>query len=48
VALSSCNANYVAATAAACQGMRLYWLLEDLICKNYNSTTILIDNQSAI
>jgi hypothetical protein len=48
VALSSCEAEYVAAKAAACQGVWLQRLLEDLMEKSYSTTTILIDNKSAI
>lgn len=48
VALSSCEAEYVAATTVACQGVWLCRLMEDLIRKEYSSTTIFIDNKSAI
>jgi hypothetical protein len=48
VALSSCEAEYVAATTAACQGVWLQRLMEDLLKKRCGTTTILIDNQSAI
>jgi hypothetical protein len=48
VALSSCEAEYVAATTAACQGVWLQRLMEDLVERSLGTTTILIDNKSAI
>ena len=48
VALSSCEAEYIAATSAACQAMWLRRLLEDMIGKQSDTTTIYIDNKSAI
>jgi hypothetical protein len=48
VALSSCEAEYVAASTAACQGVWLQRLLRDLVKKNYGTMTIFIDNKSAI
>jgi hypothetical protein len=48
VALSSCEAEYVAAAIAACQGVWLCWLLNDMIGKRSSATTIYINNKSAI
>jgi hypothetical protein len=48
VALSSCEAEYVAAVIVACQGVWLCWLLNDMIGKRSSATTIYIDNKSAI
>jgi hypothetical protein len=48
VALSTCEAEYVAATTAACQGVWLKRLTEDLLNKCHDIPTILIDNKSAI
>jgi hypothetical protein len=48
VAISSCEAEYVAATTAACQGLWLARLLGDLKEKEASSFVLKIDNQSAI
>lgn len=48
VALSSTEAEYVAAGAAACQAVWLRQLLDELGVKQTEPTTILCDNQSAI
>ncbi|KAD3337683.1 hypothetical protein E3N88_33203 [Mikania micrantha] len=48
VALSSSEAEYIAATAAACQGVWLRRILEDLGCDQELPTTIFCDNKSAI
>jgi hypothetical protein len=48
VALSSCEAEYVAATTAACQAVWLRRLLDDITGKQSDATTIFIDNKSAI
>ena len=48
VALSSCEAEYVAATTAACQGVWLCRLMEDLVDRSCSTSTIFIDNKSAI
>jgi hypothetical protein len=48
VALSSCEAEYVAGAIAACQGVWLRRLLNDMIGKRSSATTIYIDNKSAI
>jgi hypothetical protein len=48
VALSSCEAEYIAATTAACQGVWLSRLLSDLINKEPKAVTLNIDNKSAI
>uniref|UniRef100_A0ACD5Y6T1 Uncharacterized protein n=1 Tax=Avena sativa TaxID=4498 RepID=A0ACD5Y6T1_AVESA len=48
VALSSCEAEYIAATTAACQGIWLGRLLADLTGSEFEQITLNIDNQSAI
>jgi hypothetical protein len=48
VALSSCEAEYIAATTAACQGVWLSRLLGDLLGKKDDIATIFVDNKSAI
>jgi hypothetical protein len=48
VALSSCEAEYVAATTAACQGVWLARLLGEIQQKLADCITLKIDNQSAI
>jgi hypothetical protein len=48
VALSSCEAEYIAATTAACQGVWLGRLLGDLLGKKDGIATIFVDNKSAI
>jgi hypothetical protein len=46
IALSSCEAEYIA--AAACQGIWLAWLLTDMIETDSGVPDLLMDNQSAI
>jgi hypothetical protein len=48
VALSSCEAEYIAGTSAACQGIWLMRLLSELKGKKESTVRIHIDNQSAI
>lgn len=48
VALSSCEAEYVAGTVAACQGVWLERLLGELKDDKYEKATLKIDNKSAI
>ncbi|KAD3068312.1 hypothetical protein E3N88_36192 [Mikania micrantha] len=48
VALSSSEAEYIAATSAACQGIWLRRILADLRLDVYEPTTIWCDNKSAI
>jgi hypothetical protein len=48
VALSSCEAKYIAATTAACQGVRLARLLAELKGMSPSTTTLKIDSQSTI
>ncbi|XP_042755644.1 secreted RxLR effector protein 161-like [Lactuca sativa] len=48
VALSSCEAEYIAATAAACQGLWLRNLFSDLVGKKSQKVKLFIDNQSTI
>ena len=48
VALSSCEAEYIAATSADCQGIWLGRLLKELHGKEVNPVRLNIDNKSAI
>jgi hypothetical protein len=48
VALSSCEAEYIAAATAACQGVWLARLLTDMIGTESGALELLVDNQSAI
>nr|CAE04466.3 OSJNBa0029L02.7 [Oryza sativa Japonica Group] len=48
VALSSCEAEYIAATTAACQGIWLTRLLAELIGEEPSQTVMKVDNKSAI
>ncbi|KAL6348524.1 hypothetical protein AAG906_013144 [Vitis piasezkii] len=48
VALSSCEAEYIAVCAAACQGVWLGRLLADLLKTEVKKVVLKIDNQSAI
>jgi hypothetical protein len=48
VALSSCEAEYVAATTAACQAVWLRQLLDNMTGKQSGATTVFIDKKSAI
>lgn len=48
VALSSCEAEYIAACSAACQGIWLSSLLEELKAGFGSSVNLLVDNKSAI
>ncbi|KAE8733627.1 hypothetical protein F3Y22_tig00001120pilonHSYRG00301 [Hibiscus syriacus] len=48
VALSSCEAEYIAACAASCQGVWLGRLLADLLKTEVKKVILKIDNQSAI
>ena len=48
VSLSSCEAEYIALTTAACQGIWLARLLIELEGKEGNSIKLLVDNKSAI
>ena len=48
VALSSCEAEYIAAATAACQGVWLGRLLGDLIDKEPERVVLNFDNKSAI
>jgi hypothetical protein len=48
VALSSCEAEYIAATTAACQGVWLARLLAELKGENVRSITLKMDSESAI
>jgi hypothetical protein len=48
VALSSCEAEYIAGAAAACQGIWLRRLLEDMVGTDVFPPQLKMDNQSAI
>jgi len=48
VALSSCEAEYIAASTGACQGMWLARLLAELKGEEANTVTLKIGNESAI
>ena len=48
VALSSCEAEYVAAAAAACQGVWLSRLIADMLGVKETPVKLLMDNMSAI
>jgi hypothetical protein len=47
-ATSSCEAEYMAASAAACQGIWLRRMLAELLGRDGDTITLLIDNKSAI
>ncbi|KAJ0532731.1 putative RNA-directed DNA polymerase [Helianthus annuus] len=48
VALSSCEAEFMAATAAACQGLWLRNLVSDLVGTEAQKVKLFVDNESAI
>jgi hypothetical protein len=48
VALTSCEAEYVAAALGVCQGVWLSMLLADILKENMQKFSLFIDNQSAI
>lgn len=48
VALSSCEAEFMAATLAACQAVWLHGLLEEMTGRKHDIITLLVDNKSAI
>jgi hypothetical protein len=48
VALSSCEAEYIAATTGACQGIWLNRLLAELLGEDPGQTVMKVDNKSAI
>ena len=48
VALSSCEAEYVAATTTTCQGIWLARLIGELMNEEMISMTLMVDNKSAI
>jgi hypothetical protein len=48
VALSTCEAEYMAASTAACQGIWLSWLLGDLRNTAVKGVELKVDNQSAL
>lgn len=48
VSLSSCEAEYIAAASAACQGVWLSRLIADLTCENVQKFKLLMDSKSAL
>ena len=48
VALSSCEAEYIAATEAACQALWMKRLISELKCEEQMKIKLMVDNQSAI
>jgi hypothetical protein len=48
VALSSCEAEFIAASSAACQGIWLARLLGDLRCTPPEAVDLKVDNKSAL
>ena len=48
VALSSCEAEYIAATGAACQALWMKRLISDLKHEEHKGVKLMVDNQSAI
>lgn len=48
VALSTCEAEYIAACSAACQGLWIQTLIQDLELKTEGAIKIMVDNKSAI
>lgn len=48
VALSSCEAEFIAATMAACQGIWLRRLLTEVAKQKVPPVTLYVDNQSAL
>ena len=48
VALSSCEAKYIAATSATCQAIWMYRLIRELTSNEVSIARLMVDNQSAI
>ncbi|XP_062233881.1 secreted RxLR effector protein 161-like [Phragmites australis] len=48
IALSTCEAKYIAATTAACQRVWLARLLQELTSKELQALTLMVDNKSVI
>ena len=48
VAMSSCEAEYVAATAAACQALWMKCLISELKCEEQMTVKLMVDNQPTI
>ena len=48
VAISSCEAEYIATTTAVCQGIWLAWLLDEMLNKETVPSKLFVDNKSAI
>jgi hypothetical protein len=48
VALSTCEVEYMVASAASCQGIWLAWLLEDIRNTTVEGVELRVENQSAL
>jgi hypothetical protein len=48
IALSSCEAEYITVAVAACQGVKLSWLLNDLVGAECTVLELKVDNMPAI
>ena len=48
VAISSCEAEYIATTTAVCQGIWLAWLLDEMLNKETVPSKLFVDNKSTI
>ena len=48
VALSSCEAEYIAATTATCQVVWMNWVIRELTNNEETKVKVMVDNQSAI
>ena len=48
VALSSCEVEYIAASAASCQGIWIVRFIEELLNKKVSLFKLFVDNKSAI
>ena len=48
VAMSTCEAEYMAAAIAVCQAMWLRWLLDELTDEEAHPPALMVDNQPAI
>jgi hypothetical protein len=47
VAMSSCEAEYIAATTASCQAVSLAWLLSEMLGRDIRRPVLNVDNKSA-
>ena len=48
ISLSSCEAEYIAASAATCQGMRIIRFVEEILKIQVKPFKLCVDNKSAI